>query len=135
MFRSTKFSIENRPGLENQRIEDVLSTLSQLGASDISVGHHSAGGDSHKRIELAKWLSDWHLLAFLGTTGLFSDVRTHVFKVVKQLIYCRKQNDMKVFMQTASSQNLLEDVTLLDPLLATDGWQSLVTFARELARA
>jgi nuclear protein localization protein 4 homolog len=41
---------------------------------------------------------------------------------------------MKVLMQTASSPDLLEDVTLLDPLLATDGWQTLMTFSREHAR-
>jgi nuclear protein localization family protein 4 len=45
------------------------------------------------------------------------------------------QNDIKVFIQTASSPNLLEDVIRLDPLLATDGWQTLMTFAREHARA
>jgi nuclear protein localization family protein 4 len=75
MFLSTKFSIENRPGWENQRIEDVLSSLAQLGATDIPVSHHSTGEDMHKRVELAKWLSDWHLISFLGTTGLFSEVR------------------------------------------------------------
>lgn len=77
LFRSTKFHIENRPGLENQRIEDVMSVLSRLGAPDITVSRHSTGGDTHKLVELAKWLSDWHLIAFLGTTGLFSEVRAH----------------------------------------------------------
>jgi len=115
MFRSTKFSIENRPGLENQRIEDVLSALSQLGAPDIAVSRNAVSDDSHKRVSLAKRLSDWHLVAFLGTTGLFSE------------------NDMRVLMQTASTPNLLEDVTLLDPLLATDAWQTLMTFSREHA--
>jgi nuclear protein localization family protein 4 len=116
LFRSTKFSIENRPGLENQRVEDILSALSQLGAPDIPVSRRSGvNDDTHKRVSLAKWLSDWHLLAFLGTTGLFSE------------------NDMRVLMQTASSPNLLEDVSLLDPLLATDGWQTLMTFSREHA--
>jgi hypothetical protein len=33
------------------------------------------GGESYKKIELAKWLSDWHFVAFLETTGLFSPVR------------------------------------------------------------
>ena len=41
---------------------------------------------------------------------------------------------MKVLMQTTSSPDLLEDVTLLDPLLATDGWETLMTFSREHAR-
>lgn len=41
---------------------------------------------------------------------------------------------MKILMKTASSPDLLEDVTLLDSLLVTDGWQTLMTFAREAAR-
>lgn len=45
-----------------------------MGATDISESRHSSGDDTHKRMELAKWLSDWHLVAFLGTTGLFSEV-------------------------------------------------------------
>ena len=90
LFRSIKFSIENRPGMENQRVEDVLSSLSQLGAPDIRVSRHSGSDDSHKRMGLAKWLSDWHLIAFLGTTGLFSVVRAKHLKRhvrVKQLIF------------------------------------------------
>ena len=67
MFRCTTFGIENRPALDYQRIEDVLSTLVRLDAPN-------TGRNPHKRIELAKWLSDWHLVAFLGSTGLFSEV-------------------------------------------------------------
>lgn len=33
------------------------------------------GSDSYKKLELAKWLSDWHFVAFLETTQLFSPVR------------------------------------------------------------
>ena len=135
MFKSTKFNIENRPGLENQRIEDVLSTLSQLGAPDIPIDSHSAGDSAYKRIELAKWLSDWHLIAFLGTTGLFSEVSIQHSRCHIQLkrLNC-EQGDMKVLMETASSPNLLENIALLDPLLATDAWQTLMTFSREHAR-
>ena len=53
----------------------------------------------------------------------------------KQRVCSCKQNDMKILMQTASSPDLLEDVTLVGPLWATDGWQTLMTFAREHARA
>ncbi|KZP32264.1 polyubiquitin-tagged protein recognition complex, Npl4 component [Athelia psychrophila] len=117
MFHSAEFSIENRPGLEDQTIEKVLRSLQQLGAPDIPPSTHSNGGDSHKRVELAKWLSDWHLVAFLGTTGLIPEA------------------DIHLMMRTASLPNLLEDVKLLDPLLATEGWQTLMTFARESAPA
>ena len=37
-------------------------------------------------------------------------------------------------MRTASSPNLLVDATQLDALFATEGWQTLMTFARESAR-
>lgn len=41
---------------------------------------------------------------------------------------------MKVFMKTVTSATLLEDPSQLDPLLATEGWQTLMTFTRESAR-
>ncbi|GLB36468.1 putative NPL4 family, putative zinc binding region [Lyophyllum shimeji] len=117
IFRSTRYNIENRPGLEDQSIEQVLSTLAELDAPNIQDSRISPPGDTHKRIELAKWLSDWHLIAFLGTTQLFSP------------------EDMKVLARTATEPNLLEDLSLLDPLLSTEGWQTLMTFTRESAPA
>jgi len=37
-------------------------------------------------------------------------------------------------MRTVSLPNLLEDAKNIDPLLSTDGWQTLMTFTRESAR-
>jgi len=48
-----------------------MRSLNELGAPDIPT---SGGGDAHRRLELAKWLSDWHLVTFLGTCGLLSEV-------------------------------------------------------------
>lgn len=48
-----------------------MQTLRDLGALNMQPG---SSNDLHKRVELAKWLSDWHLVAFLGTTQLFSAV-------------------------------------------------------------
>jgi len=42
---------------------------------------------------------------------------------------------MKTLMRTLSSPTLLEDLTQLDAVLATEGWQTLMTFTRESARA
>ena len=39
-----------------------------------------------------------------------------------------------MLVRTASQFNLLEDLSLLDPLLATDGWETLMTFTRESIR-
>lgn len=52
-----------------------MRSLNELGAPDVQPSQQGASvGDAHRRIELAKWLSDWHLVAFLGTCGLLSEV-------------------------------------------------------------
>jgi len=37
-------------------------------------------------------------------------------------------------MHTVSSPHLLEDAKNIDPVLSTEGWQTLMTFTRESAR-
>ncbi|KAK7058343.1 nuclear protein localization protein 4 [Paramarasmius palmivorus] len=115
MFRSTQFQIENRPGLEDQTIESVLAQLARQDAPNILDSKHAKPGEAHKTFTLAKWLSDWHLIAFLDTTQLLSP------------------NDIKLLLTTASSPKLLEDQSALDPVLTSDGWQTLMTFTREHA--
>ena len=53
-----------------------MRSLNELGAPDVQPSRRDAGdgADAHRRLELAKWLSDWHLLSFLGTCGLLSEV-------------------------------------------------------------
>ncbi|OBZ79306.1 Nuclear protein localization protein 4 [Grifola frondosa] len=114
IFRSTAFRIENRPGLEDQHIEGVLRELARLGAPDIPQSAH--GGDSQKRAALAEWLSDWHLVTFLGTTQLIS------------------QDDMKVLLRAATAPNL-SDPSVLDELIGTESWHTLMTFTRETVPA
>ncbi|KAJ7655190.1 NPL4 family-domain-containing protein [Mycena polygramma] len=113
LFQSARFAIENRPGLEDQRIERVISSLAGLDAPNIVDSRSAKPGEAHKRRELAAWLSDWHLVAFLDTTQLFSP------------------EDVKLMMRIVTSPTLLEDLSQLDPLLATEGWNTLMTFTRE----
>lgn len=56
-----------------------MRSLNELGAPDVQPSRRDAGDgvNAHRRLELAKWLSDWHLLSFLGTTGLLSEVTKH----------------------------------------------------------
>ncbi|KAI3622622.1 putative npl4-nuclear protein localization factor and er translocation component [Moniliophthora roreri] len=117
MFRSTQFQIENRPGLEDQTIESVLAQLSRMDAPNILDSKHASPGEAQKTFALAKWLSDWHLIAFLDTTQLLSPT------------------DINLLLTTASNPKLLEDQSALDPVLTSDGWQTLMTFAREQAPA
>jgi len=66
--------------LEDQTIEDVMAQLDDdLGATHMSARRTSRGlsvmnDDGPQRLALATWLSDWHLMWFLSTTGLISDV-------------------------------------------------------------
>ncbi|KAI8983421.1 polyubiquitin-tagged protein recognition complex Npl4 component [Trametes punicea] len=110
IFRSVRYKIENRPGLEDQSIEDVLRRLAEFEAYDIP--ESTRGGDLQKRRNLATFISDWHLIAFLGTTGLIN------------------QNDLRVLIRTATAPDI-ESLTALDELLHTEGWLTLMTFARE----
>ena len=75
MFQSIQFPIENRPGLEDQTVEGLLGALSRLDAPNVLPSVQAPIGESPKRQELAKFLSDWHLVAFLETTQLMSVVR------------------------------------------------------------
>ena len=72
MFYSVDYKIENRPGLEDQSIENVLHRLAEIKAFDVR--ESSQGDDRQKRQALARFLSDWHLVAFIGTTGLVNPV-------------------------------------------------------------
>lgn len=111
LFRSTKFHIENRPGLEDQSIEGVIKELVKLNAPEIMSG---SGGDHSGKRALAQWMSDWHLIAFLATTQLFSP------------------GDTKTLLEVASSPILFDDLSALDKVLHSDGWQTLMTFAKEM---
>jgi len=56
-----------------------MRSLNELGAPDIPTSGGGGGDDAHRRLELAKWLSDWHLVTFLGTCGLLSEVSNYTF--------------------------------------------------------
>lgn len=111
LFRSTKFHIENRPGLEDQSTEGVIKELAKLDAPEVTPG---SGGDHSKKRALAEWMSDWHLIAFLATTQLLSP------------------RDIQILLEIASSPSLFDDLSVLDKVLHSDGWQTLMTFTREM---
>ncbi|KAH8835856.1 NPL4 family-domain-containing protein [Flagelloscypha sp. PMI_526] len=115
LFHSIEFPIENRPGLEDQSIERVISSLQSLDATSIRESSSSGTGDLKKKMDLAKFLSDFHLITFLPTTGLYSLA------------------DTLTLLKAVSSPTLLDDPALLDPVLKCDSWQTLLTFAREMA--
>lgn len=111
-----------------------MTTLSKLEAPSLY-----PGSESYKKIELARWLSDWHLIIFFQTTQLFSQVCTFflryiIFSFETDCFFRLVKDDIKLMMHTVSSPNLLEDAKNIDPVLATDSWQTLMTFTRESSR-
>lgn len=83
VFYSNAFAIENRLGMEHQDIQTILGLLSKIQAVDLtpSQDRKLVAEELRKRSEVVKVLSDWHLLAFLGTTNLFSEVCIMQFKL------------------------------------------------------
>jgi nuclear protein localization family protein 4 len=115
IFLSHNFPVENRPFTHPQDTNAIFSTLSRLRASEIRSSRRGSDPEmAEKRRNLLKWLSDWHLLAFLPSTGMLSE------------------EDMEVVMKTAVSPSL-DDPKVLDALLSSDGWQTLLTIAQETA--
>ena len=56
-------------------MQHVLKDLHRLRAFDVvDSRRRKTAEDITARLQLAYWLSDWHLVAFLGTVDLFSSV-------------------------------------------------------------
>jgi nuclear protein localization family protein 4 len=83
-----------------------------MGAPDLN-----ENSSPSKLLDLASTLCDFHLLVFLDTTQLLSS------------------GDMKVLLRVVTSPSTVEDPKRLAKLFKTDGWQTLMTFAREAAPA
>ncbi|EEB88524.1 hypothetical protein MPER_13595, partial [Moniliophthora perniciosa FA553] len=62
-----------------------------MDAPNILDSRNASPGEAQKTFALAKWLSDWHLIAFLDTTQLLSPT------------------DIGLLLTTASNPKLLED--------------------------
>lgn len=132
---STSFSIENRPGIEEQDVSSIIADLGRLKAGEVTLGQ---GGARTK--ELLKYLSDWHLLAYLGTVGLLGPVSDlhNICSAAKASLNHSfsfpKQDDLKILAKTVTSPNI-DDPKVFDPLLLTDGWQTLMAIVQESQRA
>lgn len=72
LFLSNTFPAENRPGLHDQSLEVVINKLAGIvrdSDADITDPNTWPG---RIKVVVGRWLSDWHLVAFLCMQGLFS---------------------------------------------------------------
>ncbi|KAH8930188.1 polyubiquitin-tagged protein recognition complex, Npl4 component, partial [Atractiella rhizophila] len=95
------FEIENRPGFQDQ---DLTNLVERKLAPLLKQGDELA---------IAKWLSDFHLLAFLDTSGMFG------------------KEDMRVLGSVATAKSDKERKERVNKLGGLAGWQTLVTIAHE----
>lgn len=120
-FLSSKFPVENRPGLHDQDLTVALTSIGRIvGQKELfpigdgveSTKGKSRAGDDQVRDKLVGALSDWHLLAFLDTCGFLD------------------QDDMAALCRLATTH---DSGAALDALLLRPGWQTLMALAREHA--
>lgn len=115
LFLTSSFPIENRPGLHDQSMEGVIRELMRiLQSSDLEVGD-TATWPSRIKKEVEKWLSDWHLVAFLAMYGPFS------------------VEEQKLVAMVATAHHHPEHTAAIEQLFATSGWQTLLTIAESQA--
>lgn len=120
-FLSSAFPIENRPGLHDQDLTVALTSIGKIvGQKELfpigdgveSTKGKSRADDDQVREKLVGILSDWHLLAFLDTSGFLD------------------QDDMAALCKLATAH---DSGAALDALLLRPGWQTLMALAREHA--
>lgn len=80
VFRSNSFPVENRQLLEPQDFSSVLRELHKLGAMDLT--------DPTAITKVMDYLSDFHLLLFLPSTGILGEVSVCTVNRIKQLTVC-----------------------------------------------
>lgn len=85
--------------------------------------------DLEQARSVLKWLSDWHLLAYLEGLGIFADVRPPLTSVLdcSSRLSLHPQEDVKLMARIASGKSL-ED---LAKLFQTPSWQTFLTIAEE----
>lgn len=79
--------------------------------------------------EVGKWLSDWHLVAFLCFQGLFSLVGRLQPERCCVVAHLLSKAEQQTLCRAATSHAHKHDKGALNDLFATGGWQTLITLA------
>ena len=108
--------------MQDQTVDSVLGALSRLKGPDLvpytaqtlsSTTPFAAQNLARERKELAMYLSDWHLIAFMGTIGVLDD------------------DDLQSLLKVAVAPSF-DDPEILDELTGSrPGWQTLMAIVRE----
>lgn len=117
LFLSQSFPVENRPGLSDQSMELVVRELLRiLRGADLEIGDVGTW-PSRIREDVQRWLSDWHLVAFLAMHGPFSP------------------KEAETLAHAATAHKHPEHKGALEELFRSGGWQTLLTIAESSGSA
>lgn len=134
LFISNKFPIENRSGIEYQDVQRVLKDLARLRAPEITGDQNYARKEPGLFHQLIEYLSDWHLVTFLPSTGLISEVKFSSPSVLTWPVLTRVQDARKLLVRAAASASS-GDPKLFYEFFQTNSWETLMTFTKENACA
>ena len=131
LFLSSAFPIENRPGLHDQSLDLVIKQLSTLLKSTGSENASPESWSEKTKTDIGKWLSDWHLLAFICMQGLLSLVSILLLLgTAMRNVDDIYQEEQKLLCRAATSHAHPDDFGTLDELYKTSGWQTLLTIVQ-----
>ena len=132
LFRSNNFPTENRPDLHDQSMQVVIAQLSSILANaGVEVGDTETWPPRIKD-DVAKWLSDWHLVSFLCIQGLFSLV-SDVWARREGQRLMPVQEEQKILCRAATAHAHRADSAAVERLFASGGWQTLLTIVESYA--
>lgn len=129
VFKSSLFPIENRPGLEDASTNVLFDHLLRNGDMLALQFSHSNAENAGKRELAIRGLSDWHLVSFVGTLGLLSEVsflHDSFFLCLKTLA----KDDLRALLGTATASRN-DAPAAFDNLMSRAGWQNILLIARE----
>lgn len=119
---------------QTQNTDKLIAQLGKLDAPLVLDSKLGSEYETRRRRELlAKWLSDWHLLAFWNQVGFLSEVSSLTTPSPALITDHLYQRDIAELAKIATNANL-EDPAILDNLLKSDGWQTLMTIVNESKR-
>lgn len=117
VFRNSVFPIENRQGFQDQSVNKLIAALLPIVAESTGLGFHNPDDvdlgsiSNDKKESLCDFFNDWHLIAFLEPSGMFS------------------RDESKLALRTG----IIRDQRDLEKLLRSGSWLNLMAIAREQA--
>ncbi|TIA91023.1 hypothetical protein E3P81_02268 [Wallemia ichthyophaga] len=110
VFKSSVFPIENRQGFQDQSVSKLISTFLPVVSESNGLGFHNSDDvdlesvTNEKKEALCDILNDWHLIAFLEPSGMFSADES---RLALKVGINRDERDLEKLLKSSSWLNLM----------------------------